>query len=239
MKKSMLAGLVALGGVAAALAPAEMASATTITPGSHYRMYTGAGSGSLGDWKLLGRTTSTDASFKAAKAGVWVYGDSITRADYADLAASLTAKGVPSAVDAQGGLPTLPAVDRLAARVARQGSPRILLMATGSNDIFRPTFVGSAATKVRALVGPGTKIVWVNTYVKRTRVPATMQTYDLRNSMSVNTAVTTARVNVVVDWSGFLRAKASRPGAYLSDGVHTTPLGRDARNALILAKIAP
>jgi len=238
MKKYVLgATIVALLSVGVVVAPAPSASAATITPGSQHWMYAGAGSGKLGNWNALGRSTSTDGAFATARAGVWVYGDSLTRADYATLAASLTARGIPSAVDAQGGLPTVPAVDRLAARVARQGAPRVLVMATGSNDIFRPTFIGPASRRVRTVVGPGTKIVWVNAYVKRTSASALTQTYDLRNTRTVNAAIAAAPTDRVVDWYGFLLAKSSRPGAYLRDGVHTSSSGQAARNALIVAQV--
>jgi len=112
-------------------------------------------------------------------------------------------------------------------------------MATGSNDIFRPTYMGPATRKVRNLVGSGTKIVWVNVYVMRAGVTATMQAYDLKISRTVNAAIAAAPVDAVVDWSRFLMAKPARPGAYLRDGVHTTTSGQAARNALILARVAP
>lgn len=239
MKKLMrgAACAVLVGAAAAAVSVPAATAATPITPGSHYWMYAGAGSGGLGNWNTLGRTTSTDAAFSTARAGVWVYGDSLTRSDYATLAASLQARGIPSAVDAQGGLPTVPALERLAARVARQGAPRILVMATGSNDIFRPTYIAPASTKVRRVVGAQTKIVWVIVYVERVRVSPTMQAADLRNSRTVNAAIASAPTNRVVDWYGFLMAKSSRPGAYLKDGVHTTTSGQAARNALIVASV--
>ncbi len=238
MKKLMFAAAIAsVLGVGLQAAPAQAGSVIPISAGSSYWTYNGYGSGRLGSWNVLGRTTSPDAVFAAARSGVWVYGDSITRSDYDNLATSLVAKGIVSAVDAQGGLPTTPAVDRLAVRVAAQGPPRVLVMATGSNDIFNPSYIATQTKRVRSIVGSTTKIVWVNVYVKRTSVSATMQTYDLRNSRTVNAAIGAAPANRVVDWYGFLLAKSSRPGAYLRDGVHTTSSGQAARNALIVAKV--
>ena len=239
--KRLLAGVAfaMVVGAGVQAAPAQAGSVTPISHGSSYWTYNVYGSGRLGSWNLLGRMRSADATFAAAKSGVWVYGDSITRADYDNLDASLRMKGILSAVDAQGGLPTAPAVDRLAARVAVQGPPRVLLMATGSNDIVNPSYMSVQTRRVRAVVGSGTKIVWVNVYVKRTSVSTTMQAYDLRNTRTVNAAIAAAHTDRVVDWYGFLVAKSSRPGAYLKDGVHTTPSGQAARNALILAQVAP
>lgn len=218
---------------------AQAGSVTPISRGTSYWTYNGYGSGQLGSWNLLGRSTSSDAVFANARSGVWVYGDSIMRADYANLAAGLAGKGVASALDAQAGLPTVPAVDRLAARVARQGSPRVLLMATGSNDIFNPSYIASQTARVRSLVGLRTTVVWVNVYVRRVSVSATTREYDMRNSRTVNAAIAAGPVDRVVDWYGYLSAKPSRPTAYLRDGVHTTISGQAARNALILAKVVP
>lgn len=235
---SQLIVAVMLAGVLWAVAAAPpTAAALTLSPGSLPWMYTGAGSGSLGTWTTAIRSTSTDAEFALARSGVWVYGDSITRADYGHLAAGLSARGLPSAVDAQGSLPSVPAVERLAARVARQGPPRVLVMATGSNDIYRPTFIAGATRTVRAVVGPTTRVVWVNVFVRRASVGATMQAADLVNTKAVNAATALAPADAVVDWYGYLTKDPARLTTHLRDGVHTTAVGQAARNGLILAAV--
>lgn len=191
-------------------------------------------SGTLGDWTKNRRVLSEDSRFlRAQTGGIWLYGDSITAADARDLAVRLGAHGLVTAVDATPGIPTTPAVDRLAERVARQGSPDVLVLATGSNDIFAPTALGSQTGRVRSVVGPETEIVWVDVYVKRWSKTAAVQSADLANSQRVNGYIHTAPADVVVGWYGFLLAKSTRPAVYLRDGVHTTESGRAARNVLI------
>ena len=77
----------------------------------------------------------------------------------------------------------------------------------------------------------------MNVYAGRFKQPATVRDADLANSAWINRQLEAAvaqHPNLrIIDWSGFLQSQPDRPAQYLRDGVHTTPLGGAARNAMI------
>jgi lysophospholipase L1-like esterase len=130
--------------------------------------------------------------------------------------------------------PTAPAADALALWAGTYGLPGRILMATGSNDIFNPPVMAAQIDRVMRIVGRTRTVVWVNVRVARPRTAAA----DRANSAWVNrqlAAATRRHSNLqLVHWAEFLDADPRRERRYLRDGVHTTPLGRDARNELII-----
>jgi lysophospholipase L1-like esterase len=111
-------------------------------------------------------------------------------------------------------------------------------MMTGSNDIFDPSAVTAQIDRVMSIVGKTRTVVWVNVWVVRRKTA----TADRSNSTRINrqlTAATSRYSNLqLVHWAEFLDADPKRERRYLRDGVHTTLLGRDARNELIVRALA-
>lgn len=199
------------------------------------------GSGPASDWRAQASAISTDEQF--AEAPVWVFGDSIVRADRSDLAVQLLERtGLTLAVDAWAGRPTAPAVDAALARLAAHGAPDVLVMATGTNDIVDPTVMAAQVDRLMAAVPPTTPVLWVDVYAARWSVDAATREAGQRNAAWVNAQVVAATSRypnlTVVSW---FEALAANPGhrisRWLSDGVHTTEAGRVARNALVVAAV--
>lgn len=197
------------------------------------------GSGALGGWTTYSRSISTPYTIAKAvsRDGIYLFGDSITRATARDLATLLYPDGITVAVNAWSARPTPPTVDALAEWVRLYGVPRRVVMASGSNDIFNPPVMAAQIDRTMAIVGRETTVLWVNVQVARISQTASVRLADQRNSGWINmqiAAATARHPNLrIVDWAGFLAAKPFRLTAYLSDGVHTTTTGGAARNALI------
>lgn len=196
-------------------------------------------SGSLGDYSSTSYTQSVDSTFEDAKErGIWLFGDSITVSDAKALAQNLIVDGIITAVFGKGGAPTRALLDYAEDRVALSGNPNIVVMASGSNDIFNPEIMPSQINRAISIFGPSAKIIWVTSWVQRWSQSTEIQFADSRNSGRVNGAIRSAPVTVV-DWGRFLANALGRDKMYLRDGVHTTDgigekySGRDARNALI------
>lgn len=234
-RRGFLATLV--GGTATAvIAPGEFAAAADPSRAPY-------GSGALGDWTNLGRSISTPAQFDnvADVNGVLIIGDSITNANAYDLAVKVGQRhGLPLAVNAWNGRPTAPAVDWLEANVGTDGIPeRGLVMACGTNDIFRPLRFWEQVNRVMALAD-GRPVYWVNVFAARSGVSAAMRLADMRNSAMVNEQIA-RQLRVypnlrIVEWFSSLGGghNESNVDAWLSDGVHCTPAGRVAWCDLIL-----
>jgi lysophospholipase L1-like esterase len=222
--------------IAAATATAlSFAPMATPTPGVNY----GYGSGAIGNWSSWSHELSLNWQFAAAP--VWQYGDSIARSEGAYFATRLYNEiGVTLAVDNKDGRPTGPAVDALIADLAQWPAPPVIIMATGTNDIFSPPFIAEEIDRVMAAVPSTTTVLWVNVYAQRWSQSTTVQIADIRNGGWVNMQIAEAEGEydnlVVVDWFEFLSAYPGyRPGAYLSDGIHTNTDGRQARTTHILS----
>lgn len=205
------------------------------------------GSGPLGDWTNLSRSISTPAQFQAVhdQNGVLIIGDSITNANAYELATRVWAEhSLPLAVNAWNGRPAAPAIDWLEANVGAVGIPdRGLVVACGTNDIFRPLGFWQQVNRVLALAA-GRQVYWVNVFAARAGVSAAMRLADMRNSAVVNEQIArmqSANPNLrIVEWFSTLAGgyNESLIDQYLSDGVHCTVAGRDAWCNLIMQAMA-
>jgi hypothetical protein len=186
------------------------------------------GSGALGDWSTLSHGTTGDFTTAAVAA----FGDSILNRGRTKLASLLAAEpGAPGlATNYWSGRPTAPAVDALLGKAAEleaagQLMPRVVLMATGANDIFQPMVMAEQIQRVKdaALENNGVQhLIWVDVQVCRTSVSTQMQVYDQRNSGLVNNQIHDAfDIDHIVDWNRWLSYRGtSYVPYYLEDGVH-------------------
>lgn len=180
-------------------------------------------------WTTMQRVQSPASTWTAAtRNGAWLYGDSITvgnGAAAARLVLARTSRQV--AVDANSGIPTSNALDRLAQRVKQRGAPPVLIMATGANDAVdqaRAHGMTAQVARARSIVGPRTRIVWVTALVARPKHAKA----DTAGTAVVNAAIVHAanrgRVDQVVHWHTAL-SKAG-VSTHTRDGVH--PVGPGA-----------
>lgn len=244
----LIGGLSAV--AAAALAPASAAEPSVggrgleaLTASRGQGLY---GSGTLAPWTRLARSISrdTDARDAVTRGGVWAFGDGILRTDASDLAAQLAASsGTAFAVNAWDGRPAAPAVDELARWAGLYGAPPVVLIAAGTHDIHYPPALAAEIERAMSLIPA--RVVWVNTYAARTQVSAAVREADQRNSAWLNLQLAQAAARhpnlTVCQWFEFLAADPARrlkPGALLTDGIHTTRAGRLARNGLIAGALA-
>ena len=211
------------------------------------------GSGTLGAWQSGTPFASGPVQITAALAsgGAFVFGDSISVENGGALATALyAATGQTLAIHAWSGRPTKPAVDQLATWVAQYGCPPIVVMATGTNDIFDPPAMAAQVKRVFEIVPPTTKVVWVSVYASRWNLgfPYGSASYfmaresDLRNTGWVNAQIQNGvgknPRGVVADWyEGLCMNPGYCLSNYLRDGVHTTALGRNAWVATVVAAI--
>ncbi|MFG1776606.1 SGNH/GDSL hydrolase family protein [Micromonospora sp. NPDC049048] len=203
------------------------------------------GSGDLGDWTAGSKAIS--APSRIDEADVWLLGDSLTVAGWNDFAVDIHAShGLVTATNGWSGRPTAPTVDVLADWVATYGPPRVLVMASGTNDIFGPATQGpphlaAQIDRVMQIVGPSVPVVWVEVHIARWLKADYIQYADQRNSGWVNGILWEAagrHDNLSVSiWERYLSAKPSRVPAYLSDGVHTNTTGMNARNELLRQEV--
>ncbi|GAA0956865.1 hypothetical protein GCM10009554_66870 [Kribbella koreensis] len=201
----------------------------------------GFGSGVPADWRKYPRLISgrTQIERVVRMDGVFMFGDSLGVAGGPVLAERLVARTHDTvAMDAWSGRPTAPAADVLTHWARTYGLPGRILMETGSNDIFNPPVFAAQIERVMQIVGRTRTVIWVNVWVARPRTAAA----DRANSASINrqlAAATRRHSNLqLVHWAEFVKADPKRERRYLRDGVHTTPLGRDARNELIIRALA-
>lgn len=230
---------IAAAGVAAAVGrPAGLAAAADPSRAPY-------GSGSLGPWENLGKKISTIAQFENVHTtnGVMIFGDSITVANSYELAVRVGQQhGLPLAVNAWSGRPTEPAVDWFEANVAHLIPERGVVMACGTNDIFRPPGWWRQVDRVMALAD-GKPVYWVSVFAARTGVHPDMRLADMRNSAWINEQLArkaAAYSNLhIIEWFAQLATghNESNIDAWLRDGVHTNDtVGRDAWcNAILSA----
>jgi len=207
------------------------------------------GSGVLGDWSNLshglycfqpsGSAVKTTSYTRATKAGavkssvamacsgedIRIYGDSITFGGKSALAVELNNLGYTLFVDAWSGRPTTPAVDAL---VAETWLPNIVIMATGTNDIFNPTVMGAQVQRAEnfiasynAVHGTNVQLFWVDVQATRWSQTDVIQRNDQRNSMSVNLDIYQRIPNThVIGWTARFMDNPNLLTTYLVDGVH-------------------
>lgn len=201
----------------------------------------GFGSGVPADWMKYPRLISSRQQIERVVRtdGVFMFGDSLGVAGGPVLAERLVARTHDTlAMHNWSGQPTAPAADALAAWARTYGLPGRILMETGTNDIFNPPVVAAQIDRVMRIVGRTRTVIWVNVWVARRNTAAA----DRRNSAWVNRQLAAAsrrHPNLqLVHWAEFVDADPKRKRRYLRDGVHTTLLGRDARNELIIRALA-
>lgn len=234
-----IALLVGIGFVGGALSqPTEVKVdqvAMEVTPGPY-------GSGVLGDWSTLshglycfqpsgGVTSYTKAAkLTAPKSSaamacpgedIRLYGDSITFGGKSAFAAEMSARGLTTYVDAWSGRPTTPVADAI---VAENVFPPVVVVASGTNDIFNPTVMAAQINRIKnhiATVSPLTKVFFVDIQATRWGQTEYTERNDQRNSMAVNMAIwNNVDKNRIVQWSARFMTNPALLTTYLQDGVH-------------------
>lgn len=175
------------------------------------------GSGTLGSYLTYSHGVTNDF----ATADIGLVGDSITTLGRPDFQAAAALYGKTVATDYWSSRPTKPAVDTT---LSRPILPRILIMATGTNDIFYPLGMGAQVTRtVNAVAAKGVEhLFWVDVHCCRTKVALQTQVYDERNTCLVNNQIhDNMETSHVIQWHNTLNGRGiTWPPYYLSDGVH-------------------
>jgi hypothetical protein len=208
--------LLALTAAVAALGTFSPATATV--PKTVIQRTTANCSGSLGDWTSLthsnfGDLTDLDGD---PQADVVIVGDSITTRGYSELATWLAGRGKTLAGSYWSGRPTTPAVDWA---LSLSTKPKILVMASGTNDIFDPAVMLAQVQRLKAWAdaAPKTRLIWVRVQAAR---PATALC-DQRNSMWVNAQIATGMAGgETCGWPDGFAQDPNRLANYLQDGIH-------------------
>ncbi len=213
--RRLLIALTVTVAVLGTFSPATATVPTSVTSTSKARTNC---SGVLGDWTTFqhanfGDLTDLDGD---PAADVVIVGDSITTRGYAELATWLAARGKTLAGSYWSGRPTTPAVDWA---LSLSTKPGILVMASGTNDIFNPAVMTAQVARLKAWAdaAPVTRLIWVDTFAQRTAT----DTCDLRNSGWVNSQIRqTMAGDEVCGWSLGFADNPSRIGYYIQDGIH-------------------
>lgn len=147
-------------------------------------------------------------------ADLTLYGDSITYQAWRGLARVRTGL----AVDAFWGRATHPTVTALAHDAAVH-TPKVVVLAIGTNDIPQPAGLVLEVQRARALLPASVRLLWVNTYVDTTP-----------GWVGVDLQVAAIPGVEVVDWASTnLRARGTATTSpLLSDGIHLTCEGAKA-----------
>lgn len=191
------------------------------------------GSGSLGDWTTYNHcdTGCRGVDYATKRyvystswdtADVGIMGDSITARGWGDLKVLLAAKGKTLAVNYWSSRPTAPAVDWLIQRIsAGKRIPKVIVMATGANDVYSPGAMTAQIRRLKAALPPGTELFWGDTQVQRWRQTQTVQINDQRNTMAVNQQIWMEMdPSRVIRWAELFWGAPWRLSYYLADGVH-------------------
>lgn len=237
-----IALLVGIGFVGGALSqPTEVKVdqvAMETTPGPY-------GSGVLGDWSGLShglycfqppaagiKSTAYTNAAKATQAkssaafacpgeDIRIYGDSILFGGKNDIALNLFSYGKTVYVDAWSGRPTTPVADAILAETV---FPPVVVIASGTNDIFNPTVMATQINRIKNHIqtnAPNTKLFWVDVQATRWGQTEYTERNDQRNSMAVNMAIwNNLNKNQIIQWSQRFLSSPSLMVNYLADGVH-------------------
>jgi hypothetical protein len=197
------------------------------------------GSGTLAPWQTLTHGTVGDLLDTPydgdPQADVLLIGDSITTRSYAGFISAVEAAGHTAAVDYWSGRPTAPAVDRVLSLTTK---PKLIVMATGTNDIFDPSVMAAQIARLKAGLPSTTRLMWVDVQISRPGY----EVADQRNAMAVNQQIYQAiPKDDVISWASMFWSAPWRIGYYLeTDGVHPKiPLGTDFRNAVLMGQVGP
>ncbi len=253
----LLGTAVAVGLVAAVAAPAAVATTgSPLPPAPSVRSAPGhgpvapdpgpAGSGLLSPYADHARYRTHDCETGRVGHRVLVIGDSVTVRARVALVTRLRVAGWSVCLDARSSQPTSAALDYYAAAAAFPATVDLIVMATGSNDIFAPSRMTSQVSRAKAYAG-SRPVVWVDVWVRRWSAAPSLAAYDLINSRLVNSAVARQRVDVdgddsapvaaVSGWYAFLMSRPTRQAAYLLDGVHPNTAGAEAWAALVVTAV--
>jgi hypothetical protein len=240
--KSMVAAVAILttGFVAGAATAPEAKVPTEITQVAYEATPGPYGSGVLGDWSTLShglycfnpngtlqnyytkaaRKTQalSSASLTCSGEDVRLYGDSIVFGGKSAFAAEMGARGLTTYVDAWSGRPTTPVADAICAET---NFPPVVVVASGTNDIFNPTVMAAQINRIKACIPSTTKLFWVDVQATRWGQTEYTERNDQRNSMAVNLAIyQNMPTNRVLQWSQRFMSNPSLLANYLVDGVH-------------------
>ena len=246
--KSLVAIVAMLGvgfvaGTSAVTSAPEVKAPTQITQSAYEATPGPYGSGVLGDWSTLShglycfnpdgslqnyytkaaRKTQalSSASLTCSGEDVRLYGDSITFGGKSAFAAEMGAYGLTTYVDAWSGRPTTPIADAIEAET---NFPPVVVVASGTNDIFNPTVMAAQINRIKnhiSAVSPNTKLFWVDVQATRWGQTDVIERNDQRNSMAVNLAIyQNMPTNRVIQWSQRFMNNPSLLVNYLVDGVH-------------------
>lgn len=191
---------------------------TTQVQQAYAETVTDYGSGTLGDWKSLTHGVIgdiLDTQYDGTpQADVLVMGDSITTRGYSALIPLITGAGHTIAVNYWSGRPTAPAVDWV---LSLSTKPKLVVMATGSNDVMNPIVMTAQIRRLKAGLPSTTTLLWVDVQVCR---PA-YAVADQRNSMAVNQQIYEEMGDAgVIGWAELFWSAPWRLTYYLQDGVH-------------------
>lgn len=204
-----------------------------LTPGPY-------GSGVLGDWSTLSHGlycfnpngTLQNSYTKAAKKtqalssasltctgeDVRLYGDSITFGGKSAFAAEMGARGLTTYVDAWSGRPTTPVADAIC---AESNFPPVVVVASGTNDIFNPSVMATQINRIKACIPATTKLFWVDVQATRWGQTDLIERNDQRNSMAINYAIwNNLEKGQIIQWSARFLQQPGLLTTYLVDGVH-------------------
>lgn len=185
------------------------------------------GSGTLGSYS----TYAHGIVGNPATADVLLVGDSITTRCYSHLSDALSAQGKTLAVNYWSGRPTTPAVDWL---VAQPAVPPVVIMATGTNDIFTPYVMAAQVARVKAYLPAGTQLHWVDVHASRWGLDTDTQVSDQRNASWVDGQIRDQlQPEQVINWSYAIAATPGRGvsiSRYLQDGIHPWPSAIDGHS---------
>lgn len=225
--------------IAAALVAAVVATiGLTATANARDMAAVDYGSGSLGDWSKLNHCDTgcrgVDYATKRyvystswETADVGIVGDSITGRGWGDLQVLLAGKGATLAINYWGSRPTAPAVDWLIDRInTGKKIPKVIIMATGSNDVYSPVAMTAQIRRLKAALPAGTELFWVDVQVTRWRQTQTVQINDQRNTMATNQQIwMEMEPSRVIRWAELFWGAPWRLTYYLVDGVHPSYTG--------------
>lgn len=187
-------------------------------PSAYAKKVTDYGSGALGAWQTLTHGTVgdiLDTQYDGTpQADVLIVGDSITTRTYAATIGAIEDAGHTAAVNYWSGRPTAPAVDWV---LSLSSKPKVIVMATGTNDIMDPSVMAAQIARLKAGLPDTTTLLWVDVQASR---PA-YAIADQRNSMAVNQQINAALTpDHVIYWSQMFWSAPWRLSYYLQDGVH-------------------
>jgi hypothetical protein len=169
------------------------------------------------------RYRSSDLVHKVAPR--WVYGDSLTYLSRRELVSRYGPIGV--AVDALWGRNSRSAVDSLELDL-RLKTPKVVVIATATNDIFNPPDVTLQMHRARAMLPSTTRLYWINAYMES-------GTWE---EDTINPQFTVPGITVI-DWYGYNLVRQVGGHSPLVDqyGTHVSCDGVYWRDDLIVTSV--